>query len=233
MKQSVAQRAVIGFAFLLGLPILAASADPKSKAANLAGFDSQLTIRVYDYARLSSDEYEPACGQAERILSQAGVRTRWLNCALTPAESSDPGCKEPITPADLVMRILPADMAARLRVTEKTFGYAVPSRDDGFGTVANVFHHRVAELIAQKRQRVGGRLYSSAVVLGHILAHELGHVLLGRNSHSRSGIMAFPWGPKQLIGCLNGGLLFSKSEAAAIRREARKRQRVRSEATTE
>jgi hypothetical protein len=196
-----------------------------SPCPKLAPPDQGITIRIYDYARLPADEYEPARRQAQRIFSRAGIPTRWINCALTPGERTDPGCKEEVTPADLVLRILSADMAARVRVNGRVFGYAVPARDGGFGTIANVFHHRVAELIAQKRQRVGGRLYSSDVVLGHILAHELGHVLLGRNSHSRSGIMAFPWGPKQLAGCLNGALLFSKSEAATIRREAQRRQR--------
>ena len=196
-------------------------------AANHGGLDGQLTIRVYDYARLPKGEYEPARGQAERILSQAGVPTRWLRCALAPAEAKDPGCEEVITPTDLVVRILPADMAVRVPVKGDVFGYAVPSRDSGFGTVVSVFHHRVAELITQKHRRAGGRLYSKAVVLGHILAHELGQVLLGPNSHSRSGIMVFPWGPKQLEGCLRGGLLFSKAEAATIQMEVRERQRAR------
>ncbi len=170
----------------------------------------QLTIHVYDYARLPDDEYEPARAQADRILSHAGVPTRWLRCALAPAEAADPGCKAAITPTDLVLRILPADMAVRVPVTGKVFGYAVPSRGEGFGTVVSVFHHRVADLITQKRRRAGGRLYSKALVLGYILAHELGHVLLGPNSHSRGGIMAFPWGPKQLEGCLRGGVVVLK-----------------------
>jgi hypothetical protein len=196
-------------------------------AANHGGLDGQLTIRVYDYARLPKGEYEPARGQAEHILSQAGVPTRRLRCALAPAEAKDPGCEEVITPTDLVVRILPVDMAVRVPVKGNVFGYAVPSRDNGFGTVVSVFHHRVAELIAQKHRRAGGRLYSKAVVLGHILAHELGHVLLGPNSHSRSGIMAFPWGPKQLAGSLRGELLFSKAESATILREVRERQQAR------
>ena len=186
-----------------------------------------LTIRVYDYVRLPEAEREQARRQAERIFARAGVPTRWITCALTPGETSDPGCKEVVTPTDLVLRILSKEMAIRVPVTGKVFGYAVPSRDERFGTVANVFHHRVAELIALKRRRVGGRLYSEPVVLGHILAHELGHVLLGPNSHSRFGIMAFPWGPKQLKGCLNGGLLFSKRQAAKIQKEVRNRRQAR------
>ena len=196
-----------------------------SPCPKLAAPDQGLTIRVYDNVRLPADEYEQARRQAQRIFARAGVPTRWIKYTLTPDERADPGCKEAFTPADLILKILSADMAARVRVNGRVFGYAVPPRDGGFGAMANVFHHRVAELIAQERQRPGRQLYSSAVVLGHIIAHELGHVLLGRNSHSRSGIMAFPWGPKQLKRCLTGGLLFSKSEAATIRREAQRRQR--------
>ena len=187
----------------------------------------RLTIRVYDYARLPDADYEQARGHAERVFSKAGVPTRWIRCASKPGEPTDPDCKGIITSTDLVLRIMPEAMASRVPVTGKTFGYAVPSRDQRFGTVANVFHHRVSELIARMRRRAGGRLYSQAAVLGHVMAHELGHVLLGHGSHSRSGIMAFPWGPKQLRACLDGGLLFSKPQAKKIRGDVRERRQAR------
>jgi hypothetical protein len=33
----------------------------------------------------------------------------------------------------------------------------------------------------------------SAAVLGHVLAHEIGHVLLGHNGHSNEGLMKANW----------------------------------------
>lgn len=40
--------------------------------------------------------------------------------------------------------------------------------------------------------------YPSALVLGHVIAHEIGHLLMGRDSHSRTGLMSFPMRKKLL-----------------------------------
>ena len=214
--------------FVFVLAALAALSSTSAAEVNTGGEPAEpLTIRVYDYVRLPGPDFEQVRAHAERVFVRAGVPTRWIRCASKPGEPTDPDCKGIITSTDLVLRIMPEAMASRIPVSGKTFGYAVPSKDSRFGTVANVFHHRVGELIGRMRQRVGGRFYSEAVVLGHVVAHELGHVLLGHGSHSRSGIMAFPWGPKQLGACLTGGLLFSKPQAAKIRGDVRERRQAR------
>ena len=61
------------------------------------------------------------------------------------------------------------------------------------------------------------------VILGCVITHELGHLLLGPNSHSGSGVMQPQWGRKQVQQALTGGLLFTDAQSKRIQAEAEKR----------
>jgi hypothetical protein len=121
-----------------------------------------------------------------------------------------------MSPTDFVMRVLPQSMVPQWARGTALFGYALPGEEQGFGVVANVFFDRVEDLAAEVRARPVGRIFSSAVILGHLIAHELGHLLLGVNSHSLSGIMSFPWGRDQLQRTTRGQLLFTGQEGTQI-----------------
>jgi hypothetical protein len=47
-----------------------------------------------------------------------------------------------------------------------------------------------------------------ATLLGDLMAHELGHLLLGPRSHSPRGIMCAIWGTQELRNAAQGALLF-------------------------
>ena len=54
------------------------------------------------------------------------------------------------------------------------------------------------------------------ILLGCVIAHEIGHLLLGLNSHSGSGIMQRRWERKQITQVMTGTPLFTH-EAKLIR----------------
>jgi hypothetical protein len=54
-------------------------------------------------------------------------------------------------------------------------------------------------------------------LLGHAMAHELGHLLLGSNSHSLTGLMCANWLTKDLIHMEQGGLLFSEEQSLKMK----------------
>jgi hypothetical protein len=83
------------------------------------------------------------------------------------------------------------------------FAIAVPS-------AITVFHHRVREA-AEKGGIPEQRL------LGCILAHELGHAVLGTDSHSPSGIMKAKLRPADFALAERGLLRFSDEEAKRLR----------------
>jgi hypothetical protein len=75
---------------------------------------------------------------------------------------------------------------------------------------ASVFYHRVQKIAK-------ARLAAPPQILGHALAHEIGHLLLGSNSHSPKGIMRADWGEGDLKKAMLELLRFSRDEAGRIR----------------
>ena len=166
---------------------------------------------VYNYAVVSSEVLAQTEAEAARIHQRAGVGILWVNCPLTPKEADQfPACQVPLGPTTLSLRILPPSAAERLRPHMNCFGFAL-SPD-----FANVFAND-AEQLAQRRGM------SPGVILGHVVAHEIGHLLLGVNSHSVNGIMHAPWRPKELEIIGEGRMAFMPAEAAAMQINVRAR----------
>jgi hypothetical protein len=57
-----------------------------------------------------------------------------------------------------------------------------------------------------------------AKVLGIVMAHELGHLLLAHGTHSSAGIMSGRWGQFEMDLVAAGLLSFTKEQAESIRR---------------
>jgi hypothetical protein len=69
----------------------------------------------------------------------------------------------------------------------------------------------------EEAEKVAGSVGSSVgQVLGLIIAHEVGHLLLGRN-HSPGGIMRARWGLNDWVLAGQGELVFLPQQAAAMR----------------
>ena len=61
---------------------------------------------------------------------------------------------------------------------------------------------------------------SLPLFLGCIMAHKIGHILLGDPMHSAAGIMQPEWGRPQFHQAMKGSLLFNDQEAIRIRAQA-------------
>ena len=111
-------------------------------------------------------------------------------------------------------------MSQRLAPRSTTFGLALPAKEEGFGKITYLFCDRIEKECGRK-----GSL-PEYVMIGHVMAHEMGHLFLGRGSHSGKGIMRFPSHKADLERASRGGLLFTSREAKRIRAEILKRIRV-------
>jgi hypothetical protein len=56
-----------------------------------------------------------------------------------------------------------------------------------------------------------------STLLGRAIAHELGHLLLGRSRHSSNGLMRAVWSQEEIRGTRPAGWQFSTAEAAQMR----------------
>ena len=59
--------------------------------------------------------------------------------------------------------------------------------------------------------------------MGHILAHEIGHLLLGFSSHAQRGIMSALWEQNELIQAEQGAFNFHKAQARKMRKQLQAR----------
>jgi hypothetical protein len=56
-----------------------------------------------------------------------------------------------------------------------------------------------------------------ADILGSVIAHEMGHLLLGSNAHAISGIMRAQWGIDELLRIIMGALVFLPEQSKRMR----------------
>jgi hypothetical protein len=171
---------------------------------------SSLQVFVYAYAPVSSAHLKLAKEVATGIYTNLGVPVEWVECYLAEEGlNSNPECSR-LTPTTLVVRILPRSQAERFKQPHFVFGFAQTVHSGGFGYYASVFYHRVEELS-------GSFTSSTPVVLGHVIAHEMGHLLLGHGSHSRTGLMTANWDRKELERVNQRTFIFNSQQAKEIR----------------
>jgi hypothetical protein len=67
------------------------------------------------------------------------------------------------------------------------------------------------------------RRVSKGQILGHVIAHEVGHVLLNQQVHSAHGIMRAEWDIADFRDMTSGMLLFSSQQAEFLWADVRRR----------
>jgi hypothetical protein len=207
----------------LGLGFLVAVASVGSARTQAAGSVEprlQIMARVYNYAVVSRGTLLGAERESSRIFREAGVEVAWLDCPTSHAEEEKcPACAAPMGAMAVDLKVVPASMAERLRSNGEEAGMALPSARPGNASAAWVFYQRVEELAESE-------VASSSQILGHAIAHEIGHLLLGPNAHSRTGIMRGHWDRRYLQEASQGQLLFTRDQAGRIRAEVSTRIRM-------
>ena len=170
-----------------------------------------VTVLLYNYAAVAAGDLAQAETEAARIYHYGGIEIEWLDCPLSSQQAAQfPACKILMGPTKLALRLLSRSLAGHLRQVQDSFGFALYPENGGFAMIANVFAQDSEELADRRGMRRGA-------VLGDIVAHELGHLLLGLGSHSRTGIMQAPWGDKELKRVAQGLITFAPAELERMR----------------
>lgn len=163
-----------------------------------------LKIYVYDQACVPQKVLLAAEKRTKRILILAGIETRWLDCISgAPAQV----CAGLLPPDTLVVRIVHDSRT----LSGDVFGAAFVAAD-GSGTYANIFYDRLRAF--ERDWKI-----STVILLSNVMAHEIGHLLLGLNAHSNWGIMKGAWDEDQLRLAERGQLLFSAEQSSTIHKK--------------
>jgi hypothetical protein len=199
-------------------PSQPAGGQPFSPALEQANL--KITLRMYNYG-ISRALLARAEGEATAILNHARLGVAWVDCPLTPAEFENyPACQKPMGPADFAVRVLTAGEAERFTAHHEALGQALECPRDQIGCSAYILYRGVLELA-----RDGDA--TEAQLLGHALAHEIGHLLLGPNSHSAIGIMRGIWNHQDLQTIARAYLFFTEPQSARMRNQVAARSTIR------
>jgi hypothetical protein len=164
-----------------------------------------LIVRVYNTAAIPRGEVIAAQRVADNIFRRARIGLRWRECrtASGPSAAADDPCADPLQPGEVMARL--AEIG-RAELSESVLGYALVTGDTQVGALATVFADRVSA--AAVRLHI-----ERTTLLGRTLAHELGHLLLGSNSHGRRGVMRAWWADNDLRRRKGTDWQFSGGEA--------------------
>jgi hypothetical protein len=154
-----------------------------------AGAIQRLTALIYDRAHVGKKTLNQAESLASGIFARAGIEARWEpgpgldSGALLNEFSAATGqiCAQPLHSAALLVEILPY---APRGFSPQALGYALPCAKTGMQVT--IYADRVETV---SRTTLAGYYR----VLGHALAHEIGHVLLRSGAHDASGLMKGVW----------------------------------------
>ncbi len=185
------------------------------EAADSGAPDQAIRIRIEDYAEVSARVRAEALEVAEGILGEAGVDLLWLDCSPFASAPRDARCDARPEPVDIFLRLMPEEMAAKTGLQADCLDFAiVPARK--FGLIAAVFWD-MAEKTAEKW------CIRRSTVLGHAIAHEIGHLLIAQSGHARKGLMKANWGRSEILHANKAPMKFTIRDKERIRLNVRAR----------
>jgi hypothetical protein len=155
-----------------------------------------LMVRVDDSASVPADILAQAREDAERVFHNIDVEIVWLE--QSAARLEDAAAFRPV----VVVHLLTREMTDRMHAPDRVLGIAA-----GTGW-ATVFYNRIEDLSPTRDA------HDIACRLGHVIAHEIGHLLLRSKAHSPSGIMQA--GLNMQLAA-RGGLFFTADQGRLIR----------------
>ena len=161
---------------------------------------AQVLVNVYDDAGIPVHALLRAEQSAGRIFRIAGLQVIWRDCeAVSQNREREQGCSESRGRC-LSIRVV----RHSLSLTDSVFGASFLDAH-GSGVYGDIFFDNAQRMSEAAHVSVGD-------VLGHVIAHELGHLLLGRDAHSQIGIMRPHWAKEELKSLTMGRLLFTNEQ---------------------
>jgi len=163
-----------------------------------------VTYRLIDLAGVPPGILEAGAASAESAFRRVGLRLQREELPDGMILEPKGGCAPP--PHVFVLE-------------ERSFRAANPPPDTpGYTAAATAGAPPAAMISFHRVERTAARYgVAPVVVFGHVMAHELGHLLLGRRSHGRSTLMKQTWGSSELVQLAQGRLVFSPAEERRLR----------------
>jgi len=173
-------------------------------AASGAVFGGQgpITVVIFDQVGMAGSTLEKAADTSRKIFRAAGVETDWILCRVSGA-SNEP-CRLPV-PGSYLEAIIVPRRAGRVR----------PGEDLGFALTGNAERAVTSYAFSEPVKTLAARAEGSvALVLGCVMAHEIGH--LAGLQHQPYGIMKAEFGRHEILDAAVDHLNFSREDAKVL-----------------
>ena len=179
----------LGNGLAMGLVMTVGAVFPRSMAESTV----RLTLVIYDHAHVGQETLSATQNTVSDIFAHANVQLNWRDGFAYAAERHQALNPPPEDPATLVIKLQPESEAVRYGVKSVCGGIGFPS-----GAIVFVRGFDPTRL-------------------GYVIAHELGHMMLGANAHALVGIMRATLQPEDWEKAAQGTLGFTHSQNQQIR----------------
>lgn len=170
-----------------------------------------ITLRVENEARVDERVLRNARKEAIAILSRAGVNLVWADCGAGGRDWEDrEPCRHSRGRNEFWMQIT-ADRPGWS--PKETLGFADLAKGDGS---AGVYYPAVVALFRDLRGE-------APQILAAAIVHEVGHLILGADAHTPSGVMCGDWSREEFKLISAGRLDFASSQTKRLPMELKRR----------
>ena len=166
-----------------------------------------LTVRLYNGSGVPAPELAAARHAIESTFQDSGLDLIIRQCGRQSHGVID-SCSESLKPLEMVVRIIDAPLLNHT-IHPDACGVAYVIRETGRGWLATAYSDRVDSAAV----RVG---VDTGTLLGLVISHELGHLLLGSGYHGWTGVMRADWS-EDVLNHPREPWRFSTLEAARMR----------------
>jgi hypothetical protein len=160
-----------------------------------------LRVKLFNEAQLRPAALDAAKAEAVWLLSSACVELSWTACPV-------PDRRHPVA----------CDAGAgRMELHILASPLTKDPGEDALGLAMPALGHAVAFLSRVREAASASGLVDVCDLLGYVIAHELGHLLLRSTTHSSEGVMRRGLGPGDLKKAAQRQLKFTSSQRVLIR----------------
>ena len=174
-------------------------------------FQPTLVFRIVNDGQVPQDVVEKAKAHVEGVYGHSGIQVEWSDADEASQPSNGAG------KLALTMIFISESVAQTMNRPKEATGFAVSN--DGRGCRrAYIFVERVAQQAVVVHEKSGlEEKTAKGLILGQVMAHEAGHLMLPYGSHSARGIMQARLGMDSVEQARRGNLLFTPDQTKLIR----------------
>jgi hypothetical protein len=169
-----------------------------------------LVFRLINSACVPIKVIEDAKRHVQRIYGESGIQIEWMESGEPSTASHE---RKHLT---LTMTLVSESLATPMGQREAATGFAI-SNDGKGARVAYVFVERIerqADRVSDLRPI--NKPHAQGLILGLVIAHEAGHLMLPHGAHTLRGIMRATMDVVSVDQALRGNLLFSADQRRSI-----------------